>query len=93
MRLGVYYCDYRVGRCDITLEMKFDLVLLNPIVACMVNFGGVYLCLLSWMSPRTKETLLKFTILSCFWEVFKVSVASPDRVDIWGVTVGIRARL
>jgi hypothetical protein len=25
------------------------------------------------------------------FEVFKVCVALPDRVDIWGVTVGIRA--
>jgi hypothetical protein len=43
------------------------------------------------MSPQTKETLLKFIVLSWSWEIFKVGVALPGRIDTWGVTVGIRA--
>jgi hypothetical protein len=35
--------------------------------------------------------MLSFIVLSLFLKIDKVCVALPDRVDIRGVTVGIRA--
>jgi hypothetical protein len=41
--------------------------------------------------PLNKENSAEIYSLFWFWEVFKVGVALPGRVDTWGVTVGIRA--
>jgi hypothetical protein len=44
------------------------------------------LIVLSWISSLTKETQLKFIVLSWSWKVFKVGVALLGRVDTCGVT-------
>jgi hypothetical protein len=36
----------------------------------------------------TKETLLKFIVLSWYWKMIKVGVTLLGRVDTWGITVG-----
>jgi hypothetical protein len=42
--------------------------------------------------PINGGNFAEFYTIIPFWEVLKLGVALPGRVDIWGVTVGIRAR-
>jgi hypothetical protein len=56
----------------------------------MAIMGGVCFCFVVNI-PFYKGDSAEIHSIALSMAMFKVCVALPDRVDIWGVTVGIRA--